>query len=201
MSEQEKPVKEKKPTKTSQFRLYPTHRQERLLDTWLSLCCETYNAALDERKSAYRIAGISLSYAHQCAELPGCKEVRPDLAEVPAQVLQDVVKRVDLAFESFFQRVKEGQKPGYPRFKSRFRYHSLTFKQFGNSFNVLDGAKNNRGSLILAKLGQVKMVMHRAIKGTPKTAIVKRTPICKWFVSITVELCEKELQEKQLPPL
>jgi putative transposase len=146
MSKREKPPKEKKPTKTYQFRLYPTHKQERTLERWLVLCCEVYNAALDERKSAYRMAGVSLSYEDQCAELPGCKEVRPDLAEVPSQVLQDVVKRIDLAFESFFGRVEEGQKPGYPRFKSRFRYHSLTFKQFGNSFNVLAGGKNNRES-------------------------------------------------------
>jgi putative transposase len=200
MSKREKPPKAKKSTKTYQFRLYPTHKQERTLEHWLVLCCEVYNAALDERKSAYPMAGVSLSYEDQCAELPGCKEVRPDLAEVPAQVLQDVVKRVDLAFEGFFQRVEEGQKPGYPRFKSRFRYHSLTFKQFGNSFNVLAGGKNNRGILVLAKFGQMKMVMHREIKGTPKTAIVKRTPTGKWFVNITVELCEKERQEKQLPP-
>ena len=200
MSKREKLRKEKKPTKTYQFRLYPTHKQERTLERWLVLCCEVYNAALDERKSAYRMAGVSLSYEDQCAEVPGCKAARPDLAEVPSQVLQDVVKRVDLAFESFFQRVKEGQKSGYPRFKSRCRYQSLTFKQFGNSFNVLAGGKNNRGLLVLAKLGQVKMVMHRAIKGTPKTAIVKRTPTGKWFVNITVELCEKELQEKRLPP-
>src|SRR5437660_9863599 len=124
MSKQEKPKKEQKPTKTYQFRLYPTHKQQRVLADWQVLCCETYNAALDERKSAYRMAGVSLSYEDQCAELPGCKEVRPDLAEVPAQVLQDVVKRVDLAFEGFFQRVEEGQEPGYPRFKSRIRYHS-----------------------------------------------------------------------------
>ena len=164
------------------------------------LCCQLYNAALDERKSAYRMAGASLSYEDQCAELPGCKEVRPDLAEAPSQVLQDVVKRVDLALDSFFQRVEEGKKPGFPRFKSRFRYHSLTFKQFGNSFNVLAGEKKNRGTLMLAKLGQIKMIMHRAIKGTPKTAIVKRTPTGKWFVNITVELSEAEGQEKRLPP-
>jgi putative transposase len=200
MSKREKPPKEKKPTKSYQFRLYPTHKQERTLERWLVLCCEVYNAAVDERKNAYRMAGVSLSYEDQCAELPGCKEVRPDLAEVPSQVLQDVLRRVDLAFESFFQRVEEGQKPGYPRFKSRFRYHWLTFKQFGNSFNVLAGGKNKRGILVLAKLGQVKMVMHRAIKGTPKTAIVKRTPTGKWLVNITVELSEKERQEKQLPP-
>ena len=53
-------------------------------------------AALQERRDAYRMAGKPISYAQQCAELPECKEVRPDLAEVPAQVLQDAVKRVDL---------------------------------------------------------------------------------------------------------
>jgi len=200
MSKQEKPAKEKKPTKTYQFRLYPTHKQELLLENWLILCCETYNAALDERKSAYRMAGVSLSYEDQCAELPGCKQVRPDLAPVPSQVRKSVVKRVDLAFAAFFGRVEEGKNPGFPRFKSRFRYHSLTFKQFGNSFKLHADGKKKRGKLELAKLGLVKMVLHRKLTGTPKTAIVKRAPTGKWFVNITVELSAKDLQEKRLPP-
>ena len=191
------PKKETKPRKTYQFRIYPTHKQVNRLDEWLGLCCELYNAALDERKSAYRMAGVSLSYEHQCAELPECKEVRPELCEVPSQVLQDVVKRVDLAFDAFFQRVEQGQKPGYPRFKSRFRYASLTFKQHGNSFQLLPSSQKHRATLVLAKLGHVKMVLHRAIKGTPKTAIVKRTPTGKWFVSISVEL-EEELTAQPL---
>src|SRR5260370_36636354 len=191
MSKREKPKKEKKPTRSYQFRLYPTRKQEQKLEGWLVVCCETYNAALDERKSAYRMAGVSLSYEDQCSELPGCKEVRPELASVPSQVLQDVVKRVDLAFDAFFRRLEEGENPGHPRFKSRFRYHSLTFKQYGNSFNVLDGGKKNRGTLVLAKLGHVKMVMHRAIIGTPKTAVVKRAPTGNCFVSISIERPEK----------
>ena len=170
-----------------------------MLQDWLGLCCDVYNAALDERRSAYRIAGISLSYAHQCAELPACKEVRPELGAVPAQVLQDAVKRVDRAYDDFFRRVEEGQKPGFPRFKSRFRYASLTFKQYENSFEVLPGNKKNKGTLVLAKLGPIKMVMHRAIKGTPKTAIVKRTPTGKWYVSISVEMEQEEVQSKRLP--
>jgi putative transposase len=200
MSKREKPSTEKKPTKTYQFRLYPTRKQEHTLEKWLVLCCETYNAALDERKSAYRLAGVSLSYEDQCDELPGCKAVRPDIASVPSQVLQDVVKRVDLAFQAFFGRVEEGEKPGFPRFKSRFRYRSLTFKQFGNSFKIHEQRRQNRGILDLAKLGQVKMVMHRQIIGTPKTAIVKRTPTGKWFVSITAELGEKDPYKNQWPP-
>jgi putative transposase len=187
------------PSKTYQFRIYPTSKQINVLETWLGLCCDTYNAALDERKSAYRMAGISLSYAHQCAELPECKEVRPELGEVPAQVLQDAVKRVDRAYDDFFRRVEEGQKPGFPRFKSRFRYDSLTFKQYKNSFNVFESVKKDKGTLVLAKLGHVKMVMHRPIKGTPKTAIVKRTPTGKWFVSISVEIAEEEAGGKHLP--
>src|SRR5258707_8935979 len=116
MSKREKQPKAKKPTTTYLFRIYPTHKQIRVLEGWLGLCCEVYNTALDERKSAYRMAGVSLSYAHQCAELLACKEVRPELCEVPAQVLQDAVKRVDRAYDDFFRRVEEGQKPGYPRF-------------------------------------------------------------------------------------
>ena len=111
--------------KTFQYRLYLTKKQQTTLNKWLALCCETYNAALQERRDAYRMAGISLGYAHQCAELPACKEVRPELAEVNSQVLQDVLKRVDRAFDDFFRRVRDGQQPGYPRFRSRLRYTSL----------------------------------------------------------------------------
>jgi len=199
MSNREKQTKTKKPTKTYQYRIYPTKKQIRILNEWLALCCEIYNAALDERTSAYRMAGVSLSYEHQCAELPACKQVRPELNDVPSQVLQDVVKRVDRAFDNFFRRVEAGQTPGYPRFKSRFRYDSLTFKQYGNSFHFLTGNKKNQGTLVLAKLGHVKMVIHRDIKGTPRTAIIKRTPTGKWFVTISVEMREEQVASKRLP--
>ena len=178
--------------KTFQYRIYPTKKQETTLITWLKLLCETYNAALQERRDAYRMVGKSLSYSHQSAELPECREVRPDLAEVPSQVLQDAVKRVHLAFDGFFRRCLAGEKPGYPRYKSHLRYDSMTFKQYGNSFSLETHSRKNRGTLILAKLGQVKMVMHRPLQGTPKTAIVKRTPTGKWFVSIG---CEEVLPE------
>jgi len=168
--------------RTFQYRPYPTKKQQTRLNAWLALCCETYNAALQERRDAYRLAGLSLGYAQQCAELPDCKEVRPELNEVNSQVLQDAVKRVDLAFAAFFRRCAAGEKPGYPRFRSRSRYNSLTFKQYGNSFAI-----SGDGKLVLSKIGHVKMVMHRPLRGTPKTAIVKRTPTGKWFVSISCE--------------
>jgi putative transposase len=176
--------------KTFQYRLYPTKKQQTMLNKWLALCCETYNAALQERRDAYRLAGISLGYTQQCAELPDCKAVRPELAQVNSQVLQDAVRRVDLAFAAFFRRCQAGEQPGYPRFRSRARYDSLTFKQYGNSFSL-----SQDGKLVLSKLGQVKMVMHRPLQGTPKTAIVKRTPTGKWFVS----LCCQDVEPAALP--
>jgi putative transposase len=199
MSNQAKPKQEAEPRTTYRFRIYPTHKQINTLERWLGLCCQLYNAALDERKSAYRMAAVSLSYQHQCAELPECKQVRPELGDVPSQVLQDVVRRVDLAFDHFFRRVQQGQKPGYPRFKSRFRYDSMTFKQYQNSFAVIPANKKNMGTLVLAKLGSVKMVLHRPIQGTPKAAIVKRTPTGKWCVSISVELGAEEGTGGRLP--
>jgi putative transposase len=115
---------------------------------------------------------------------------------VNSQVLQDVLKRVDRAFDGFFRRVKDGQQPGYPRFRSRLRYQSLTFKQYHNSFDVHAG-KKREATLILAKLGHIKMLMHRPLAGNPKTATVKRTSTGKWFVSISVEC---ELEAHSLPP-
>jgi putative transposase len=168
--------------KSFRYRLYPTKKQQRHLNEWLVLCCEVYNAALDERKSAYRMAGLSIGYAHQCAELPACKDVRPELAQVNSQVLQDVVKRVDQAFEGFFRRLAAGQQAGFPRFRSRQRYDSLTFKQYGNSFSF---APDNK--LILSKLGHLKMIMHRPLQGIPKTATVSRSATGKWYVSISCD--------------
>ncbi|MGZ3629587.1 MAG: hypothetical protein ACXVDN_18245 [Ktedonobacteraceae bacterium] len=104
----------------------PTKKQETTLICWLKLLCETYNAALQGRRDAYRMAGKSIGFSHQCAEMPACSEVRPDLASVPSQVLQDAVKQVDLAFNGFFRRCAAREKPGYPRCKSRVRYDSMT---------------------------------------------------------------------------
>src|SRR5918911_1692295 len=82
----------------------------------LSVCRELYNAALQERRDAWRINRESVNYFDQNKQLPHVKAERPDVAEVYAQVLQDALRRVDKTFQAFFRRVKAGQKPGYPRF-------------------------------------------------------------------------------------
>ena len=156
--------------KTFKYRLKPTPDQERLLERTLMLCRHVYNAAVEERREAWRQRGVSVTYYQQKAELPGIKEAMPEYAEVNAQVLQDVVQRVDRAFQAFFRRVKSGETPGYPRFHGRDRYNSVTYPQVGeHGGTILDG-----GLLSLSKIGRIPIRLHRPLEGTPKTVTISR---------------------------
>jgi putative transposase len=133
---------------------------------------------LQERRAAYRLKGISLNYYDQANQLPEIKVVRPDLAVVHSQVLQDVLKRVQKAFDGFFRRIKRGVKAGFPRFQGRNRYDSFTYPQGGWSI------KNDR--LTLSKIGTLKVKFHREAIGKVKTCTIKREGE-KWFVCFAVE--------------
>jgi putative transposase len=117
--------------KAFKYRLYPTQAQTEELDRILWRCRDLYNAALYQRREAYRVCEIGVTYCMQQNELPALKKEHPPFREVGSQVLQDVLRRVNLAFDAFFCRVKAGQKPGYPRFRGRDRYDSFTLTQAG----------------------------------------------------------------------
>ena len=164
--------------KTYKFKLKPTPEQAQSLDRMLMLCRHVYNAAIGERREAYRMRDISVTYYQQKAELPGIKEAMPEYSEVHSQVLQDVVLRVDRAFQAFFRRIREGQTPGYPRFHGRDRFNSLTYPQYDN------GARLDNGFLVLAKIGRVAVRWSRPIEGTPKTVTISREAD-GWYVCIS----------------
>jgi putative transposase len=164
--------------KTYQYKLKPTSEQELLLDRVLMLCRHIYNAAIGERRDVYHLRGISVTYYQQKAELPGIKEAMPEYGAVHSQVLQDVVLRVDRAFQAFFRRVKAGEIPGYPRFHGRDRYNSLTYPQFGN------GATLENGFLVLSKIGRIAVRWSRPLEGTPKTITISREAD-GWYLSIS----------------
>jgi transposase len=115
--------------KTYQYKLRPTPEQERKLKRVLPLCRHVYIAAIAERRETWRMRGVSITSYQQKAELPGIKETMPEYAGVNAQVVQDVVLRVDRAFQAFFQRLREELTPGYPPFHDRDRYTSFTSPQ------------------------------------------------------------------------
>ena len=135
--------------KAYKYKLKPSAKIIAIFESWLALLCELYNAALQERRDAYRINHLSINYKAQANQLPEIKKDRPEFARIHSQVIQNALKRVDFAFDDFFRRVKEGQKPGYPRFRSSSRYDSFTYPQSGFS---LKGKK-----LHLSKIGKVKL--------------------------------------------
>src|SRR6476619_4410264 len=95
--------------RTFKYKLKPTPEQERVLDRTLMLCRHVYNAAVGERREAWGKCGVSVGYYQQKAELPPIKAEMPEYGEVNSQVLQDVVQRVDRAFQAFFRRVESGR--------------------------------------------------------------------------------------------
>lgn len=166
--------------KTFKFRIYPTKKQVSLLEKTLEECRFLYNHFLNERKKAYETTKTASSLYDQIKTLSELKKKRPELKNVYSQVMQNVATRVDLAFQAFFRRCKSGEKPGYPRFKGKGRYHSFTYPQNNNSFKFVE---DNR--IKLSKIGNVKIRKHRDIEGTPKTCTVSKTQTGKWFVCIS----------------
>jgi putative transposase len=175
--------------KTFKYKLLPTQEQEQTMAFVVRRCRELYNAALQERRDAWHKCGVSVHAAHQSTELPAIKEVRPEYHDVHSQVLQDVLTRLDRAFQAFFRRVEQGEKPGYPRFQRGKRYHSFTYKQFGN------GATLDEGSLVLSKIGRMGVRCSRPLEGTPKTVAISQEAD-GWYVCFSCE----DVPVQPLPP-
>ena len=179
--------------KAFKYRLYPTRKQRETLQFTLDRNRELYNAALEERREAYRMRGISIFYNDQSAQLPEIKELRPEYKEIYSQVLQDTLKRVDKAFKDFFRRCKEGKAKGFPRFQGYDRYDSFTYPQIEKLKGKPTVAIEN-GKVILPKIGHIKVKEHRPMMGKAKTCTIKREGDC-WYMIMVCEVQER----KKLP--
>ncbi len=176
--------------KMFQYRLYPTKQQATKLNAILEECRWLYNHLLQMRRDAYEQEGRSLSLYQQHATYPLLKMERPSLNKVHSQVLQNVAVRLDLAFQAFFRRYREGaEEPGYPRFKGKGRYDSFTFPQSG--FALTSDAR-----LTLSKVGRIKMVYHRPIRGKIKTLTIHKSSTGKWYACFSVECDPERLPER-----
>jgi hypothetical protein len=153
--------------KTFTYQLLPTSEQEQALATVVWRSRELYNAGLQERKPAWEMCGVCVSFAMQSAQLPAIKEVRPEYCEIDAQVLQDVLHRLDRAFAACFRRVTTGAHPGYPRLQGKGRYHSFTYPQVGEHGGH-GGAALDGMMLSLSKIGRIRMRLHRPCTARPR---------------------------------
>jgi putative transposase len=157
--------------KSYKYKLQPTAIQERRLAEIVELCRQLYNTGLEERITAYRRCGVSLTVTQQHAELPVIRAAFPDYGAIHSQVLQDVLTRLDKTYQAFFRRLKAGQTPGFPRFRGVNRYHSFTYTQFGN------GAHLDNQILVLSKVGRLAVRWSRRWKAPPRPSpsVMKRT--------------------------
>src|SRR5689334_6898356 len=154
--------------KTFKYKLMPTPEQERELGRVLGLCRWLYNTALEQRITAYQRRRVSVSRFQQEAELKDIRAEMPEYAAIHSHVLQDVLARLDETYQAFFHRVTAGANAGIPRYQGRDRWHSFTYKEFGN------GATLENGFLVLSKIGRIAMRWSPPLEGTPKTVTISR---------------------------
>src|SRR5260221_3260113 len=175
--------------KSYKYKLKPTPEQERALELVLWRCRTLYNTALEQRITAWERRGISLTRYGQEAELKELRAELPEYAAIHSHVLQDVLARLDKTYQAFFRRIREGKTPGFPRFQGRNRYHSFTYKEYGN------GARLDNGFLVLSKIGRVAVRWSRPLDGTPKTVTISQEAD-GWYVVFSCA----EVPAQPLPP-
>jgi putative transposase len=175
--------------KTFKYKLVPTPTQERGMGRVLGLCRWLYNTALEQRITAWQRARVSVSRFQQEAELKDIRAAMPEYASIHSHVLQDVLARLDKTYQAFFRRVQAGEKVGFPRYQARMRYHSFTYKEFGN------GAALDNGFLVLSKIGRIAVRWSRPLEGTAKTVTISRE-VDGWYVCFSCA----DVPIRPLPP-
>jgi putative transposase len=144
-------------------------------------CRTLYNTALEQRISLWKQRGVSITRYQQEAELKTLRVGFPEYGAIHSHVLQDVLARLDKTYQAFFRRVATGEMPravGFPRFHGKDRYHSFTYKEYGN------GARLDNGSLVLSKIGRIAVRWSRPVEGSIKTVTISKEAD-GWYVSFS----------------
>jgi putative transposase len=177
------------------YKLYPTAQQIELLLDMLRLHQQLYNAALEERINAWRIAKKSVGLNDQYKSLTQIRKDDPRYRALNMQSAQVTLKRLDLAFQSFFERVKQGKTPGFPRFKSFERYSGFGYKSHGDGFKFFPGTGWKNGYLRLSGVGMMQARGRARTPGQIKACSIMRK-VDGWYLSLVVE-CEahREMRE------
>lgn len=182
-------------TLTYEYKSLPTGEQFQLIEHTLDLCRKVWNFArrdrsywLNSRKCSVNACSVTSEYIipsdapypnyfQQAKSLTLAKKQYPELATVNAQVLQQVLRKLETAFVDM---KRKGM--GFPRFKNRYRLRSFVSPQLGKG-QLLKG-----NQIKLPNLGWMKYVKSREI---PKRFVVKQAGIVRkatgYFVMLTLE--------------
>lgn len=177
------------------YRLYPTRAQAAALDGMLGALCDLYNAALQQRIEAYRRQSRTLRYADQASELKAVRAADERLAGIGFSTEQQVLRRLDKAFRAFFRRLKQGAKPGFPRFKAKSLFDSAEMR-VGDGLTL----KKNKRLGIVGIPGEIKVKWHRLLPANAKLGAAVLSRSCgRWFICFQIELPDPEMRPDFAP--
>lgn len=154
--------------KSFKYRLFTNKTQENRFDALLDSARFLYNYALEQRIVCWKQWRKSINYYDQVNTLKEIRSFDKGLAQLNCSCSQNVLKQLDKAFQAFFRRIKQGDRPGFPRFKGKDRFHSITFPMYGN------GIKLKSGKLYIQNVGHVRIKLHRNLEGKIKTVTIKK---------------------------
>jgi putative transposase len=164
------------------FRVYPTGGQAGRMASCFRDHQRMYNAALEERREAWKRCRVSISYGSQSAQLKEIRALDPGQGRWSFSSQQATLRRLDKAMKAFYRRCKAGQKPGYPRFRALDRWDSVEWPSDG------DGCKwkPEAARVYLQGIGHVKVHAHRAAAGRVKTIALKREGR-RWYIVLSCD--------------
>ena len=176
--------------KSYKFRIYPNSTQTQQIQRTFGSCRYVYNHFLAKRREQYAEDKTTLNYNACSALMTSMKKEIEWLREVDATALQSSIRDLDTAYQNFFRRVKRGEKPGSPHFKSKKNNRkSYKTKKVGENIAVLDK------HIKLPKLGLIKCKVSKQIEGRILNATVSQNPSGKYFVSV----CCTDVEVEPLP--
>ena len=169
------------------FLMRPTVRQQAALTAMLGDHCALYNAALQERRDAWRhLSKTSVKYGDQSAQLKAIRAYDADQARWSFSSQQATLRRLDKAFAAFFRRVKAGEKPGYPRFRGVNWFNTVEFPKDGDGCRWEANPFDKIARVRLQGVGHIRVHQHRPVKGRVKTVSVKREGR-RWYIILACD--------------
>ncbi len=151
------------------FRIYPDSKRQSAIDERLILAQQFYNKILEKSIASYQNGKTKVSMAQFNRFVKEIIQDDKKYLKLYSQTRCEIEYRLLKAYQNFFRRIKEGnKKKGFPRFRSRDRYKSITYPQDNGSFSI------RKGRLRVSRIGTMPIDLHRKIEGTIKTLAIKR---------------------------
>ncbi len=164
--------------------LRPNNKQRNLLQQHAGAARFTYNWGLTEKIQAYQKTGKSPGAMELHKELNQLKPTQfPWMYEVSKCAPQEALRDLDQAFKHFYRRLKTGEKPGFPRYKSR--------KRGIGSFRLTGIIRIHSDRIQLPRLGVLRLKERDYLPSGRSWCRVLSATVSekagRWFVSVLVE--------------